>query len=139
LFLNKTYQLYFKDILEIKNRFKKLLAEYKKQNTKIAGYGAAAKTTTFSYFFELDKNTIEYIFDDNKIKQGKFTPGKKIPIINPKFIKIYKPDIIIILAWNYYKDIIKKNKNLGYKPKFLIPRYLKIKIVNKKFPALTIT
>jgi hypothetical protein len=41
------------------------------------------------------------------------------------------PDIIIILAWNYSKEIISKHKKyLKYDKKFIIP-FPKIKIISK--------
>ena len=45
----------------------------------IAGYGAAAKTTTFLNYLKFQKN-IEFIIDDNKLKQGLCIPGTKIKI-----------------------------------------------------------
>ena len=92
----------------------------------MAGYGAAAKTTTLLYFFELSRNNqIKYIFDDNSLKQGLYLPGTTKKIINPKYLTTKKFDILIIFAWNYSDIIIKniRNNKLIKKQniKFLIP------------------
>ena len=71
----------------------------------------------------MSKNyNIEYIFDDNKLKQNLCLPGTLIKIKDPKFIKNLQIDVLIIFAWNYSDFIIKKNTNFKNKNgKFLIP------------------
>lgn len=65
------------------------------------------------------------------MKQGKYTLEKKIPIFNIKLMYKLMPDIIVILAWNYSKEIISKHKKyLKYNKKFIIP-FPKIKIISK--------
>ena len=66
---------------------------------------------------------MDFITDTTILKQGKFTPGTKIPIINPKKMpKVNSKMIAILLAWNY-RDIIIKNEKKFLKNggKFLIP------------------
>jgi len=66
---------------------------------------------------------LDFITDTTVLKQGKFSPGTKIPIINPKnkpkkFVKM----LGLMLAWNYKNDIIKNEKIFLKKGgKFLIP------------------
>ena len=48
------------------------------------------------------------------MKQGKFLPGMKIPIVSKEKIKT-KPDIAIILAWNFFDEIKRKNIDLADK------------------------
>ena len=49
---------------------------------------------------------------DNKLKQGKFVPGVKIPINSKKKV-INKNNNMLVLAWNFFKDIKKNNKDLS--------------------------
>ena len=51
---------------------------------------------------------------DNKLKQGSFLPGMKIPITSKGNIK-EKPDYALVLAWNFLDEIKKKNSDLPYK------------------------
>ena len=55
--------------------------------------------------------------------QGKFTPGTKIPIINPKNRPKKDPMMVgLLLAWNYKNAIIENEKKyLKNGGKFLIP------------------
>ncbi len=82
-------------------------------NTKIIGYGSPAKATTALNFFGIS-NEIEYIVEDNKLKQGKFLPGMKIPIVSKKSLK-EKPDYALVLAWNFFDEIKKRNSDLAHK------------------------
>ena len=50
--------------------------------------------------------------EDNKLKHKKFIPGVKIPIKDKSSIK-NKKNLILVLAWNFYDDIKKNNKNLS--------------------------
>ena len=79
----------------------------------IIGYGSPAKATTALNFFGIS-DEIECIVEDNKLKQGKFLPGMKIPIKAKNKLKT-KPDCAIVLAWNFFEDIRKKNIDLANK------------------------
>ncbi len=126
MFNVKTYQKFKNKINNCRVQLHKILKEFNKKNYRVAGYGAAAKTTTFLNYFNLNKNkTIKFIFDDNKLKQGLYLPGTQIKILDPKYLFHKNFDILIIFAWNY-SDIIMKNinKNKLKKKKslkFLIP------------------
>jgi hypothetical protein len=75
------YKKFYNRINNHRKKIRKFInSKIIKQNKILVGYGAPAKATTFSYFFDLGKNSIKYIFDDNPLKQNKYTPGKKIKI-----------------------------------------------------------
>ena len=60
-------------------------------------------------FLNFSKIKLDYIIDDNKLKQNKFSPGSKIPIKHINFLKKFKEDLYFIpLAWNFYKEIKKR-------------------------------
>jgi hypothetical protein len=94
----------------------------KSQGYKIVGYGAPAKATTLMYHFNLDSSLIDYIIDDNPIKQGLFTPGFHIPIYSEDRLISDRPDYILILAWNFAASIISKQSNvIKSNCRFIIP------------------
>ena len=126
LFKNETYENFKKNINLCKQKLNLIIKKLSKKKCKIAGYGAAAKTTTLLNYFNLCENKdIRFIFDDNVLKQSLYIPGTKIKIISPKNIYSKNFDILIIFAWNYSDVIIKKlNKNKKFTKrggKFLIP------------------
>ena len=123
LFSNQTFINYFKRINVQKNKIQKIIKENIRKNKIFIGYGAPAKVTTFCHVFEIGRDEIKYIVDDNDLKQGKFTPGKNIKIIKFNKLKNLNFDFIIILAWNFSGAIIKKlKKNIkNRKYKIIVP------------------
>lgn len=109
----------------------KVLKSIKNKNMKLIGYGASHSTTILIHQFGLNK-FLDFIVDDNKIKQGLFSPGFHIPVFKGE--KIYEnfKNSVIVLAWQHQNKIIKKNKKyLKNGGKFIIPLpYLKV-IKNK--------
>lgn len=125
-------QNYSKKIEKSKVDFLKKLNEIKKSNVTISGYGASATSTTLIYHYELG-DTIDYLYDDFKVKQGLFSPGFDIEVLKPDEILNKKPDFIIILAWRYHEKIIEKNKQyLMNGGKFILP-LPEFKVIDKTF------
>jgi hypothetical protein len=85
----------------------------KYHNHLIVGYGAPAKGNTLLNY---GKISLDFIIDDNPLKQGKFTPGQSIPVVTIDELKKY-PDrsiCFVPLAWNFFDEIrgrIKKVRN----------------------------
>lgn len=126
LFKIKKYKNFQKKIFLAKKKLKIIINHAKKNNLKIAGYGAAAKTTTLLNFFEINDKDIIFIIDDNKLKQGLYMPGRSIKIVTPEEIIKNQIDIMLIFAWNYSDFIIKIIKKKykftkKNKLKFLVP------------------
>ena len=94
------------------------MSKFKK--SKIIGYGASATSTTLISHFKL-YNMLNYLIDDNPGKINTFSPGYHIPVYNFKKIIIDKPDIIIIFAWRYKKQILNKLKNINFKNIVVLP------------------
>ena len=106
-----------------------LLKNLKRKRKKIVGYGAAAKGNVLTNYFNIGPEILDYIVDSTPYKQGLFTPGKHIPIYAENRLTIDRPDYVLILAWNFAEEIIKKEmtfRKLG--GKFIIP-IPKLKVV----------
>ena len=96
----------------------------------ISGYGASATSTTLMHHYNI--NFLDSLYDDFKVKQGLYSPGFNVPVKASS--KIYKdnPDCIIILAWRYKNQIIKKHKKfLKNGGSFIIP-LPKYQLINSK-------
>ncbi len=106
----KTYQKFAKEVYQIRDNVINNIKKLKEKNRKIIGFGSPAKATTALNFFGIS-NQIDFIVEDNKLKQGKFVPGVLIPIKNKNSIKEKDPQILV-LAWNFFNEIKKNNKNL---------------------------
>ena len=129
LFTTKLYKNYLQRMQIEMNKFQNFIKKY---NSKyIFGFGAPAKLTTFSHFFKIKRNQINSIVDDNKLKQKRFSPGQKFPIISFAKLQKLKCEIIIIFAWNFSASIIMKLKKVykGKNIKVVIP-FPKLKVIN---------
>lgn len=126
---HETYENYRKNVLEIVTNFISAINEYRKNGYKIIGYGAAAKGMTFLNFANVK---MDYIIDDNPLKQGLFTPGNNTEIKSIDFLSYYNDNdkiVFVPLAWNFFNEIKKRvkkvrdNKNdiyVKYFPKFKV-------------------
>lgn len=110
----QTYIDYAKNCKELVKELKYITDLY--QSNEISffaiGYGAAAKGMTLLNF---SKIKLDYIVDDNPLKQGRFTPGSSIPIVSSEHLKKQTGNVIFVpLAWNFFDEIksrIKKIRN----------------------------
>ena len=109
----ETYKNFSNKIYKIKENVKKNIYNIKKNNNQIIGYGSPAKATTALNFFGIS-DEIDFIVEDNKLKQGKFLPGMKIPIKSKDSVK-RKCDYLLVLAWNFFDEIKKKNGDIADK------------------------
>tara|TARA_Y100001970_G_C14246669_1_gene868790 strand:- start:720 stop:1934 length:1215 start_codon:yes stop_codon:yes gene_type:complete len=119
----------YKIIKHSKNLYH-LIQKLKKKKMKISIYGASGKGQALMQFSKLNKNMIDFVFDKSKLKQGRFTPGTNIKIIDPRYISNKNIDYLLILSWNIKKEIMKQEKEfLKNGGKFIIP-FPKPRIIN---------
>ena len=108
-----TYQQFAKRVADTKERFCKNLKTLRAHADHIVGYGSPAKATTALNFFGVSASAIEYIVEDNKLKHDKYLPGVNIPIKGRDGLKeLGANDVVIILAWNFAKEIVANNQDL---------------------------
>ena len=106
-----TYKKFGEKVYKIRENILKNINNLKKTGKKIIGYGAPAKATTALNFFGISSQ-IDFVVEDNKLKHNKFIPGVKIPIFSKEKIK-GKDNTILVLAWNFFEDIKKNNRELS--------------------------
>jgi hypothetical protein len=100
----------YKATYDLKNK----LQELKNEGYILVGYGAAAKGNTLLNFGRIN---LDFIIDDNPLKQGLFTPGRDIEIINSDYLSELDESrkvVFVPLAWNFFKEIksrIKAKRN----------------------------
>ena len=92
----------------IRDDFRKVIKVEKGKGNKIAAYGAAAKGNTFLNYCGIDTQSIEFVVDDTPAKQGLFLPASHIPVVEEQKLKDEKPDLIVILPWNFRTEIADK-------------------------------
>ena len=95
----------------------------------VVGYGAPAKGNTLLNFGNIN---MDFIIDDNPLKQGKFSPGMSIPVVTIDELKKY-PDreiCFVPLAWNFFDEIVGRIRKV---------RNFKGDVFVKYFPEIVIS
>lgn len=106
--IQKTFAAFSKQIAERRTMLGTLLAEYASAGKKIAAYGAPAKATTLLRALNIDLALIDFVVDDNPLKQGRYLPGSSIPVLTSSAIGDRRPDVLVLLAWNFVEPILTK-------------------------------
>jgi SAM-dependent methyltransferase len=111
----RTYEKFQKKINNLKKIVNENLGNLKKIYGELIGYGAPAKASTSINYFNIDKNIIKFVVDDNPLKVNKFIPGTDIIIKSKNNIQ-NNHKCIIVFAWNMLQEIKKKykNKNINF-------------------------
>jgi NDP-4-keto-2,6-dideoxyhexose 3-C-methyltransferase len=119
------YEQFKAQIFEHRDHLLAFLAEAKRANKKILGYGASTKGNVILQFCKLTAADIPAIAEVNEDKFGAFTPGTHIPIISERDARAQKPDYFLVLPWHFRPTIIEREQSFmqsGGKLLFPLPR-----------------
>jgi len=109
LFNITTYQDYCQRINELKVQVHQQLSLLKSQGTKVIGFGASATVTTVISVLGIE-DFIDYLIDDNEIKQNTYSPEYRIPVLPSAATQDDPHSCIVILPWRFGDMFIDKNK-----------------------------
>lgn len=107
-----TYLDFGKRVENAKNNVVNNIKKLKQAGISIVGYGSPAKATTALNYFGITNKQIDYIIEDNQLKHNKIVPGVNIPIYSKEKVELNLPDIILVLAWNFFEEVKTNNKKL---------------------------
>jgi hypothetical protein len=101
----------------------KSIVEEHKTKGPLIGYGASARSSTMLNYAGLNSEVIDCIIDKNPLKHGRYTPGTNIPIISfEEGKKLFnKCGSILLLAWNFEKEITEELRANGYTGSIIVP------------------
>ena len=116
--------------LDHKFRLNNIIKKFAKEKD-IAAYGASARSSTLINYLNLDNKTIKKVFDLNPLKSNLYTPGTHILIKKPLDKELNKFNLIILLAWNFKREILNYLKKIKFIGDIIIP-LPKIKLVKFK-------
>ena len=105
-----TYIKFSKNVENSKKKLKAIFSKLKKQNKKIIGYGSTAKACTILSFCKITSETLDYFFDTTPNKIGKYMPGSHIYVKRYSKPLTNEADYVFLGAWNFKKEIFKKEK-----------------------------
>ena len=88
--------------------YRKHIEHYRKLKIPIIGYGAPAKGNTFMNYAGVGP---DFVVDDSPSKQGMFTPGLGVPVVD--WTRIRDLDsaeqiVFVPYAWNFFSEIVTK-------------------------------
>ncbi len=99
-----------------------LLERIKSENRKIVGYGASGRATIITNYCGIDSKYLEYVVDDSPAKVGYYMPGVHLPIKSWPSADYGKPDYVLVFAWSFINEIMKKrDAYLVSGGKFILP------------------
>jgi C-methyltransferase C-terminal domain len=73
-------------------------------------------------YCDLGPDLLPWVADRSPYKQGKLTPGKHLKVVAPEVVLTERPDVLLVLAWNFYDEI--RRQLDGYAKaggKFMLP------------------
>ena len=117
-----TYDAFAERVETIRRNLLSMLHDLKVRGKKIAGYGAPAKGNTLLNFFKIGPSELDFLVDRNPLKHDMLSPGMKIPIRPPEAIESERPDVLLVLAWNFFEEIREQQADFARRGgKFLVP------------------
>jgi len=116
------YETFAKRVNNLKSDLVDLIKKLKKDNKKLAVYGASAKGSTLLNFCQLGRQYFDFAVDRSTAKQGYYMPGVKLPIYDPIELVKQKPDYVLLLTWNFAPEILKQQEEyIRLGGQFIVP------------------
>jgi SAM-dependent methyltransferase len=117
-----TYASFTEKVKETKRALLTFLIDAKRAGKTIVGYGAPGKGNTLLNYCGIRQDFLDYTVDRSPYKQGKYTPGTRIPILHPDRIAETRPDYVFILPWNLKDEIVGHMAHVrSWGGKFVVP------------------
>ena len=116
------YRDFEENVKETKRKLLEFLIRVKREGKSVVGYGAPGKGNTLLNYCGIRQDFIDYTVDRSPHKQGRYTPGMRIPILAPEKIRETRPDYVLILPWNLQKEIVEQMAYVReWGGKFVVP------------------
>ena len=116
------YSQFASQVQKLKEDLLKMLSQFKSQGADIAAYGASAKGSTLLNYAKIGGQFLDFVVDRSTHKQGLYTPGTHLPILPPEALMQQKPDYVLLLTWNFAKEILSQQQDYRDQGgKFIIP------------------
>ncbi len=100
-----TWRRFAKRVAEVRDEIHAFLELQGRRGLRLAGYGAAERANTLLAYCDIGPDQLPYIADKNPNRQGRLTPGRHIPVVPLARLLEDRPDLTLILAWNFADEI----------------------------------
>ncbi|MGW0184955.1 methyltransferase domain-containing protein [Streptomyces sp. NPDC003362] len=85
-----------------------LLTRLRAEGASVVAYGATAKSATVTNYCDLTPALISRVHDTTPAKQGRLTPGARLPVHPASDFTAPYPDYALLFAWNHAEEIMAK-------------------------------
>jgi len=117
----ETFRAYARRIEAVKEQFCSVLERCRATGKVIAGYGASPTVTTLIDQLNL-ADRLDFLVDDNPVKQNTFSPGHHLMVYPSEAIYEREADVIAVLAWQYAAPITAKHRRFAEAGgRFIVP------------------
>ncbi len=110
---------------ESREKLNDVVRDIKLQGKSLAVVSTPAKGNTLLNYTGVGRY-VDFATDKSKLKQGRFLPGTGIEVFSDDELVKRQPDYVLVLAWNFFDEIVANVKKAGYKGKFIHPLTAKI-------------
>jgi SAM-dependent methyltransferase len=118
----ETFVQFGRRIDDVGTQLRFLIRTLKTSGKSIAGYGAPTKATTLMAHFGLGRDELDFIVDDNPLKQGLFSPASHIPVMDSSYLYSRRPEYLLVLAWNFADSIMAAHRRYASQGgRFILP------------------
>jgi hypothetical protein len=94
------------------NQWQDHLDGWKKEGKRVVAWGAGSKGVTFLNILQAQE-LVPYIVDINPRKLGMYVVGTGQEIVAPEFLRVYQPDVVILMNPLYQEEIAQMLEELG--------------------------
>ncbi|MDQ3068397.1 MAG: class I SAM-dependent methyltransferase [Acidobacteriota bacterium] len=99
-----------------------LVSARRAEGKRIIGYGASARSSTMLNFCGIDHHMLDAIADGAPLKHHTYTPGTDVLILPPAEAFALKPDVVLLLAWNFRDEILGQiRREHGWSGEVIVP------------------
>ena len=109
-------------IVGSKQRLLALLLLLKEEGSAVAGVGAPARSSMLLNYCHVDRDLVDYVVEPpGSLKNGLYTPGTHIPIVEEGRLLAEQPDVALMLSWHIADELMPKLRDAGFRGRFLVP------------------
>ncbi|BBY00505.1 methyltransferase domain-containing protein [Mycobacterium seoulense] len=87
-----------------------LLRDLRAAGRRVVGYGATSRSATVMNYCGIGPELLPIVCDSTPEKQGRVTPGTRIPVCPPESFSDPYPDYALLFAWNHAEEIMAKER-----------------------------
>lgn len=99
-----------------------LLLDLRSHGARIVGVGAPARSSMLLNYCGIDSDLVEYVVEPSgSLKNGLYTPGSHIPIVEESRLIAEQPEYALMLSWHIAEDLMPKLRERGFRGRFVVP------------------